>query len=283
MLFLYSKSYNQKPSIQSILVLNHRYLMKDKILFISSVLVAFLFGIFSTYLYMTKQQMDRVIQTKQQNPIHINNQNGSNQANNTLVELEDYANNIATGKLSTDPNAKISSPSINDYSQQQALSIVNDMPDYVLGQYVDKFMAKGASDVISDKRRFAQRAVEELYKSNDNQPLVGDVKLSLNQVIPPTSLDTSTLNKDTKLFAHLDTDGKVPSSPFVFVKWVNNQTGQVLLFEKKNIIAGTNQNWVSFKPYDGWTPGSYDIRFYQFTSELQPIAQLTYNVYSVVE
>ena len=257
--------------------------MKDKTLFISSVLVAFLFGVLSTYLFMTKQQMDRVMQTKQQTPIDTNNQNGSNQASNTLVKLESYANNIGAGKLSADPNTKVSSPSINDYSQQQAINIVNDMPDYVLGQYVDKFMAKGSSDVISDKRRFAQRAVEELYKSNDNQPLVGDVKLSLSQVMPPNSLDTSTLNKDTKLFAHLDTDGKAPASPFVFVKWVNNQTGQVLLFEKKNIIADSNQNWVSFKPYDGWTSGSYDIRFYQFTSELQPIAQLTYNIYSVIE
>ncbi|WP_296172405.1 hypothetical protein [Psychrobacter sp. UBA2769] len=257
--------------------------MKDKTLFISSVLVAFLFGVLSTYLFMTKQQMDRVMQTKRQTPIDTNNQNGSNQVSNTLVELESYANNIGAGKLSADPNTKVSSPSINDYSQQQAINIVNDMPDYVLGQYVDKFMAKGSSDVISDKRRFAQRAVEELYKSNDNQPLVGDVKLSLSQVMPPNSLDTSTLNKDTKLFAHLDTDGKAPASPFVFVKWVNNQTGQVLLFEKKNIIADSNQNWVSFKPYDGWTSGSYDIRFYQFTSELQPIAQLTYNIYSVIE
>lgn len=257
--------------------------MKDKTLFISSVLLAFLFGVLSTYLFMTKQQMDRVMQTKRQTPIDTNNQNGSNQVSNTLVELESYANNIGAGKLSADPNTKVSSPSINDYSQQQAINIVNDMPDYVLGQYVDKFMAKGSSDVISDKRRFAQRAVEELYKSNDNQPLVGDVKLSLSQVMPPNSLDTSTLNKDTKLFAHLDTDGKAPASPFVFVKWVNNQTGQVLLFEKKNIIADSNQNWVSFKPYDGWTSGSYDIRFYQFTSELQPIAQLTYNIYSVIE
>lgn len=257
--------------------------MKDKTLFISSVLVAFLFGVLSTYLFMTKQQMDRVMQTKRQTPIDTNNQNGSNQVSNTLVELDSYANNIGAGKLSADPNTKVSSPSINDYSQQQAINIVNDMPDYVLGQYVDKFMAKGSSDVISDKRRFAQRAVEELYKSNDNQPLVGDVKLSLSQVMPPNSLDTSTLNKDTKLFAHLDTDGKAPASPFVFVKWVNNQTGQVLLFEKKNIIADSNQNWVSFKPYDGWTSGSYDIRFYQFTSELQPIAQLTYNIYSVIE
>lgn len=259
--------------------------MKDKILFFSSVFVAFFFGILSTYLFMTKQQMDKIMQAKQQLPISseiTNRQDGLNQANNPLAELENAINQSGAGTLPSGSNTKgQGSASINDYSEQQALEIVNQMPDYVLGQYVDKFMAKGASEVIGDKRRFAQRAVEELYKKNDNQPLAGEVKLSLNPTMPSVSVDTSTLDKNTKLFAHLDTAGKVPASPFVFVKWVNNQTGQVLLFEKKDIVANSNQNWVSLKPYEGWTTGSYDIRFYQFTSELQPVAQLTYQIFTV--
>ena len=151
----------------------------------------------------------------------------------------------------------------------------------MLGQYIDRFMSQGAGEALSDKRQFAQRAVEELYKENDNQPLVGEVKLSLTRIMPSLSMDTSTIDKNATLFAHMDTAGKVPASPFVFVKWVNNQTGQVLLFEKKDIVTNSNQNWVSFKPDDGWLQGSYDIRFYQFTSELQPIAQLTYQIYNV--
>lgn len=256
--------------------------MKDKTLFFSSVLVAFVLGSLATYLFITKQQIDQIMQAKQQMPISTKNQNAGNQTKNPLVELKNYASN-ADADVSTAPNADDSSPSINDYSEQQAQEMIDKMPDYVLGQYVDKFMAKGASEVIDDKRRFAERAVEELYKSNDNQPLVGTVKLSTNPVMPSGSLDTATINKNAKLFAHLDTDGKVPTSPFVFVKWVNNQTGQVLLFEKKNIVANSNQNWVSFTPYEGWAVGSYDIRFYQFTSELQPVAQLTYNIYEVIE
>lgn len=255
--------------------------MKDKTLFISSVFVAFFFGVLSTYLLMTKQQMDQIMQAKQRMPVSAVSENSQNTLNPSL-ELENSTNQVDAGALSAAQNAKGSNaPSINDYSQEQALDMVDKMPDYVLGQYVDKFMAKGASDVISDKRRFAERAVEELYKSNDSQPLVGNVKLSLSQVMPSISLDTSKVNKNDTLFAHLDTDGKVPASAFVFVKWVNNQTGQVLLFEKKNIVANSNQNWVSFKPYDGWVPGSYDIRFYQFTSELQPVAQLTYQIFNV--
>ena len=85
------------------------------------------------------------------------------------------------------------------------------------------------------------------------------------------------------MYAHLDTNGQIPSNKYVFIKWINNQTGQVLLFEKKNISANSNQNWVSFIPSDGWQEGSYDVRFYQFDSELQPIAQTTYNIYEVID
>ncbi|WP_201594596.1 hypothetical protein [Psychrobacter vallis] len=256
--------------------------MKDKTLFFLSILVAFIFGSVVTYLLMTKQQMDNIMQAKQQVPVAIDNQSSSNPASNPLSEIQSDVNNAGANSLTK--NAKGSNvPSTNDYSQEQALDIVNKMPDYMLGQYIDRFMSQGAGEALADKRQFAQRAVEELYKKNDNQPLVGEVKLSLTSSMPSSSMDTSNIEKNATVFAHLDTAGKVPASPFVFVKWVNNQTGQVLLFEKKDIVANSNQNWVSFKPDDGWTQGSYDIRFYQFTSELQPVAQLTYNIYKVNE
>lgn len=255
--------------------------MKDKTLYLTSVLVAFIFGSLGTYLYMTKQQMDQVMQGRQQIASSMQDNATSSfgqEESNLPAELETFEKNNGNNLLATGAEP-ISST--HDYSQDQAMDIVNKMPDYMLEQYIDKFMTQGAGEALSDKRQFAKRAVEELYKKNDNQPLVGEVKLSLAPAMPSSSMDTSNIEKNATLFAHLDTSGKVPASPFVFVKWVNNQTGQVLLFEKKDIIANSNQNWVSFKPDDGWLKGSYDIRFYQFTSELQPIAQLTYQIYNV--
>ena len=254
--------------------------MKDKVLYLASVIIAFVFGSLGTYLLMTKQQMDSVMQGRGQAIAA----SSSSLAANPLSDVSDTAASVANADGdSRVPNIPelSQSGSIHDYSQTQALAMVDNMPDYVLGQYVDKFMAKGASSMLTDKRQFAERAIEELYSQNDNQPLTGEVKLSLTPTMPTVSMDTASVGKYDKLFAHLDTHGKTPASPFVFIKWVNNQTGQVLLFEKKDIVANSNQNWVSFKPDDGWQQGSYDIRFYQFTSALQPIAQLTYNIYNV--
>lgn len=248
-------------------------------------IIAFILGSLTTYLLMTKQQMDQVMQAKQHSDsvVQPSVQTSDDSSLSTTID-----NSMATARESVavpsiENMSESGQASINDYSEEQAKQIIDKMPDYVLGQYVDKFMTKDASSVITDKRRFAERAIEELYQPNDNQRLVGDVRLSLDPAMPAVSVDTSTISKDAKLYAHLDTKGQIPASPFVFVKWVNNETGQVLLFEKKDIVAGSNQNWVSFQPYDGWQAGSYDIRFYQFTSELQPVAQLTYHIYEVVE
>lgn len=273
--------------------------MKNKIIYLVSVLIAFCLGGLVTYIAMTKQQMDAVLQgqTMQANQ-QVTNANNSfeNNSNNSNTTSENTANNTAqqnqqiakelANKANKDNanNENNKSLNINDYSETQAKQIVKDMPDVVLNQYVDKFMAKDASDVIADKRRFAERAIEELYRPNDNQPLVGSIKISLNQQFPDnTTEEVTKVSKFEKIYAHLDTNGQVPSSPYTFVKWINNQTGQVLLFEKKDIVADSNQNWVSFIPDDGWQVGSYDVRFYQFTSELEPIAQTTYNIYEVVE
>ena len=261
----------------------------NKKITVLSIVVAFLLGCLMTYIIMTKQQMDRLLQAKRQ--AVVQNQQISeddDQAINNLSTKDGRQNSsdLATAVFQSQSNEftdKNQQASINDYTPQQAQALINDMPDFVLDQYIDKFMSKDASSEIADKRRFAERAVEELYKKNDNQPLVGEVRLSFNATMPATSIDTAKIDKYAKIYAHLDTRGQIPASPYVFVKWVNNETGQVLLFEKKDIIADSNQNWVSFIPYDGWQTGSYDIRFYQFTSELQPVAQLSYHIYEVVD
>lgn len=252
----------------------------NKTVTIATVLIAFALGALSTYLLMTKQQMDQLLGAQQQASAPVDNRDPSSEI---PAAIEDAAASNTDDLMSLTELTPAESVSINDYSETQALALIEGMPDYVLGQYVDKFMAKDASSAITDKRRFAKRAIEELYKPNDNQRLVGDIKLSANPSMPTVSLDTTRLPKETKLYAHLDTHGQVPSSPFVFIKWVNNETGQVYLFEKKDIVADSEQNWVSFKPYEGWQPGSYDIRFYQFNSALQPVAQLTYNIAEVTD
>lgn len=237
--------------------------MKNKLIFLISVLLAFFLGALSTYIIITKQQMDEILYTP--NGINESKEELSD-TNSDVSSVKDNESNAAFNKKSavideTQKTTNENNLTLNSYSKHEAQALVKKMPDYVLEQYIDKFMAKGVSEALTDKRRFAERAIEELYSPNDNQQLAGVVKIGFSQIEPDVSEDTSNVTKFAKIYAHLDTKGGVPNSNIVFIKWVNNQTGQVLLFEQKAISANSNQNWVSFKPDDGWTKGSYDVRF----------------------
>lgn len=168
-------------------------------------------------------------------------------------------------------------------SHQQAKQLLEALPDSQLNSYIAQFIPAKDAELITDKRQFANRAIEELYKQNDNQPLQGQILLANSSQMPLQSLDTSTVSKKQKIFVHLNTFGKVPLGANVFVKWTNRSTGEVLLFEKKLIQPNSDTNWVSYQPYDSWQTGSYDIRFYQFTSQLEPVAQLSYDINQVAE
>ncbi len=259
--------------------------MKNKIFYLSSVIVAFLFGVLVTYLTMSKQQMDNLLQVKSNNAQTTVENTAEPSANNAFAQAEKQTGDKQEKSLTQALNGKKGgnqpSVNLNDYSPKEAKQLLDNMPDFMLNQYVDKFMAKDTSNLIADKRRFAERAIEELYQSNTNEQLKGTVKIGFNSSMPEVSESTNKVDKYATIYAHLDTNGQVPKSPHVFIKWVNNETGQVLLFDKKDIVADSHQNWVSFQPNDGWEKGSYDVRFYQFTSELEPIAQTTYNIYEV--
>lgn len=205
------------------------------------------------------------------------------------ISLPPTSATTVTNTTSLAPNTIVAQASQNksfttqQLSYDQAKQLINTLSDTQLNEYVNKFIPTKDAELITDKRQFANRAVEELYKSNDSQPLQGQILLSNSSQMPLQSMDTSTISKRQKIFAHLNTFGKVPLGTNVFIKWVNRNTGEVLLFEKKLIQPNSDTNWVSYQPYNGWQAGSYDIRFYQFTSQLEPVAQLSYDIQQVVD
>lgn len=255
--------------------------MKNKLFFAIYTLVVFGLGALLTFILTTKSYMQDLGNLKTKTPQSINDlatpvQTTNNNPNpaSQVVAVEQHIANTQSNK---------SNFSTLDFNEQSAKAILKSIPDSQLSAYVSRFMSAKDAEIISDKRQFANRAIEELYKQNDNQPLAGQVLLATTPDFPQNSINTNTLQKRQKLYAHLNTFGKVPLGTNVFIKWVNRSTGEVLLFEKKLISPNSDTNWVSYQPYDSWQTGGYDIRFYQFTSQLEPVAQLSYDVYSVVD
>lgn len=255
--------------------------MKNKLFFAIYTLVVFGLGALLTFILTTKSYMQDLGNLKTKTPQSINDlatpvQTTNNNPNpaSQVVAVEQHIANTQSNK---------SNFSTLDFNEQSAKAILKSIPDSQLSAYVSRFMSAKDAEIISDKRQFANRAIEELYKQNDSQPLAGQVLLSTTPDFPQNSINTNTLQKRQKLYAHLNTFGKVPLGTNVFIKWVNRSTGEVLLFEKKLISPNSDTNWVSYQPHDSWQTGGYDIRFYQFTSQLEPVAQLSYDVYSVVD
>lgn len=255
-------------------------LMKNKLFFAVYTLVVFGLGVLLTFMVMTQSHLQQMEQLKQQST--ISNQQISNGLP-TVITPETQPQTTKIEQLIQQKTEQKSGFSTQDFNEQSAKMLLNQMSNQQLDGYVSRFISTKDAELITDKRQFANRTIEELYKANDNQPLVGQILLANEANFPQNSLNTHTVSKRQKIYAHLNTFGKVPVSRQVFIKWTNRSTGEVLLFEKKLISANSNTNWVSYRPHDSWQKGTYDIRFYQFTSQLEPIAQYSYDVYDVVD
>lgn len=253
--------------------------MKNKLFFAIYTLVVFGLGALLSFILTTKSYMQDLNNLKTQTPQSINEL--ATPAQPITVPVASQA--VAIEQTIAQNQQNKTNFSTQNFNEQSAKAVLNAIPDIQLSAYVSRFMTQKDAELIGDKRQFANRAIEELYKQNDNQPLTGQVLLSTTPDFPQNSMNTNTLQKRQKLYAHLNTFGKVPLGTNVFIKWTNRSTGEVLLFEKKLISPNSDTNWVSYQPYDSWQTGSYDIRFYQFTSQLEPVAQLSYDVNQVVE
>lgn len=265
--------------------------MKNKLFLLIYTLVVFAFGSLVTFLLMTRSHMAQLAQLKAKTSTNIHDlatplphksPQGENieQASEQPLIIESLAIEHGLTQAQTTNQRNFST---QDFNEQSAKAVLNSISNRQLDAYVERFMTDKDAELIKDKRQFANRAIEELYRPNDNQPLTGQIIMSTSPNFTQQSINTNTLSKRQKLYAHLNTFGKVPLGANVFIKWTNRTTGEVLLFEKKLILPNSNTNWVSYQPYDSWQTGSYDVKFYQFTSELTPVAQLSYDVYQVID
>lgn len=250
--------------------------MAQKLLLVLYGLIMFVLGVLLSFGVLRQTQLD----TSQQPSPPPNNSNSTTASVATTTNHPSNQTEISASELikaiPTDGNF-----STHSFDKTQVQSLIARMPDHQLARYMSRFLSSSDAKLIDNKRQFAERAIEELYGENDNQPLTGRILLSNTADFPSQSLNTHQLNKTQKLYAHLDTHGKLSLGANVFIKWTNRSTGEVLLFEKKRIVADSHTNWVSYQPHESWQVGDYDIRFYEFNDKLTPVAQLSYRVNQV--
>lgn len=179
--------------------------------------------------------------------------------------------------------------STNWINQTDAMSMLNQMDDKALTGYLKNMIPKASLFKLIDKRVFAKNALTILYELNTpetNQTLQDKTQNMITMGLTPTytktHADTSTVDIAQKLYAHLKVPNKHVHGGKVFVTWIHRENGDVRLFNMMYLNPHTNKNWVSLQPTSGWQKGSYDVNFYRFSNQLEPIAKHTFRIDHVI-
>lgn len=179
--------------------------MKNKLFLLIYTLVVFAFGSLVTFLLMTRSHMAQLAQLKAKtstnihdlaNPLPHKLPQGENieQASEQPLIIESLA--IEHGLTQAQTNQR--NFSTQDFNEQSAKAVLNSIPNRQLDAYVERFMTDKDAELIKDKRQFANRAIEELYRPNDNQPLTGQIIMSISPNFTQQSINTNTLSKTAK-------------------------------------------------------------------------------------
>lgn len=163
--------------------------------------------------------------------------------------------------------------------------IIQEMPEEEVEKYLKRAFPRVDITNIEDKKKLSERLLEEL-SNNDSKSLTklnGQLTLAKTSKYPLQNTDIDKIYKNQQIFAHYDLKGNFDRSEQVFVKWTNQNTGEILLFTPQNVNRGAEQNWVSYSPPEGWQPGIYNIEYFQFNSDLIPIAKTSYTINQILD
>lgn len=174
--------------------------------------------------------------------------------------------------------------SLSQQNQNKILGMLNNLPESKVNNYLEQAFPEQDFQNIKNKKLFAERLIEEMNQDKDeSNSLSGKIFISMNETMSEHSNQLNDIHPNQHIYAHFDTFGKVPPNTQVFVKWLNQETQEVVLFSPKYIIENSSQNWVSAVPPNGWKSGTYSVKFYQMTDSLTPIAQSSYTIQSILK
>jgi hypothetical protein len=233
-------------------------LFLHSIIYISVFLVGFVLGVF--YTATNTNELNRPLPLPPTHPINPD----INLIRSQLDHLNKKSPNQVAQQLHLTP--------------KDIKSLAQQLPEEELERQLQLFMPENTLALISDKKSFALRAIDEAFSTNDSQPLIGQIRITTSSNFNAPTFVGGQLPSHQKLYAQLDTFGKVPATGHVFIRWLHRDSGKILMFQHQRITENRNQNWVSFTPNDGWKSGTYDVKFYEFNNTLSPVAQTSYTV-----
>lgn len=187
---------------------------------------------------------------------------------------------VMTPQTSDNNRSKVSGLSNAEEESSLALmpnvlpAIIQAAPQQAVKDVMSYFLDEGELAEISDINMFARRYAEEitLMATESDPSSTTTIKVSLSSAhVEHSSL--LNLDKNNSVYAHVNFGGGIAAgSAKIMSRWVNLDTNEVLFFERSSIIPTADNNWVSFKPAEGWKDGNYEVSFYEFSDTMKKLA-----------
>ncbi|ALH95379.1 hypothetical protein [Acinetobacter equi] len=181
-------------------------------------------------------------------------------------------------------NSETPNISLSKINQEKLLTLLQDVPSDQLENYLKRAFPEQDLQYIKDKKQFSKRLIEELNQNKtSSKKLSGEIVFSTSASLQMDHQPLNNIHAQQFIYAHLNTFGSSPPNTQIFVKWINLDTQDVVLFTPKYIQENSQQNWVSAVPAEGWQNSQYLVTFYEMDDQLNPIAQANYTLSSVIQ
>lgn len=246
--------------------------------FFGSVLLSFLIGVSAAFMWLNFEL------TKTKNALALANQMAQNSSN-----VEACGSVLALNPISAQGAKKHLAANKQDKALvSQAANLVKDnagLIDFIPEKQLTEFMGYALKDDeiqgLDNPRQFAKRFAQEL--ALDDSPVSESsqsrIVMSLSSDGTKPSITTFDISPSQKIYAHIHVgEGPGLGDEKLFVRWVNSDTGEVILFDRKSVKKNQPNNWVSLKPSDGWKSGNYQVTYYRFDSAMTKLATAFYTV-----
>lgn len=160
-------------------------------------------------------------------------------------------------------------------------NLIDVIPEQQLTEFMGYMLKTEEMQGLDNPRQFAKRFAQELMLDDApvSQLSQSNIVMSLSSDGTKPSITTFEISPTQKIYAHINVgEGVGLGDERLFVRWVNLDMGDVMLFDRKRVKKNQPNNWVSLKPEGGWKDGNYQVTYYRFDSALTKLATAFYSV-----
>lgn len=165
----------------------------------------------------------------------------------------------------------------NRFLKAKVLEKIENLDDYEIANLSKSFFRVNINDLpthMSPKQivnKLIDIALDDTYGNYNPSLNIKHIIFanSDNTTVDDSTYDNTDINKNKKVYAIFDTSNI--SDKTVLVKWVNKDTGELVLYDFYKINPNSNRNYIWIKNNKGLKTGDYQVEIFSPSKDFNPI------------